>query len=198
MSKDARPDEPPADTRLAPDPFAAVLPAIAALGAVTSISRVNWAAQEKVPGRPGIKRRAGVALKDLEHCCMGLCEIFRRFQRNAKLFGGEGGTAASPLKFGVHGPRVTADAARGYQQLINDLATMLVLASHNAFDVMAAIEDGEINPPESILIGLGEEQERLNKLLQTRATLRVTVDTGADVAEKLAVLVRQLKHHLVP
>jgi hypothetical protein len=92
---------------------------------------------------------------------------------------------------------VTADAARGYQQLINDLATMLVLASHNAFDVMAAIEDGEISPPESILIGLGEEQERLNKLLQTRATLRATVDTGADVAEKLTALVRQLKAHLV-
>lgn len=181
------------DSRIAPDPFTAVLPAIAALGAVASIATVNWMAQERTQGRPRAKRKAATALKDLETCCLGLYEIFRRFQRNPKLYGGEGGQGASPLKFGVHGPRVGGDAARLYQQLINDVASMLVLASQNAFDVMCAVEDGEINAPEELFFGFGEEQERLNKLIQGRATLKQTVDTGLDVASRLTHLVRELK-----
>jgi len=47
---------------------------------------------------------------------------------------------------------------------------MLVLASQNAFDVMSAVEDGEINPPDKLFFGFGEQQERLNKLIQARAT----------------------------
>jgi hypothetical protein len=38
----------------------------------------------------------------------------------------------------------------------------------------------------------------LNKLIQTRATLRVAVDTGAEVADKLTNLVRELKKHAKP
>ena len=72
-----------------------------------------------------------------------------------------------------------ADAARLFQQLINDVASMLVLASQNAFDVMCAVEDGEINAPEELFFGFGEQQERLNKLIQARATLKASVDTGA-------------------
>ena len=113
-----------------------MLPALAALGAIASIATINWAAQERTPDRAKSKRKAGTALRDLETCCLGLQEIFRRFQRNPKLFAGEGAPASSPLKFGVHGPRVGTDAARLFQQLINDVASMLVLASQNAFDVM--------------------------------------------------------------
>jgi hypothetical protein len=186
------------DTRIAPDPFAAVLPALAALGAIASIASVAWVAQDKTPERAKLKRRAAVALRDLESCCLGLAEIFRRFQRNPKLFGGEGAAAAaSPMKFGVHGPRVTADAARGFQQLMNDLASMLVLASQNTFDVMAAIEDGEINPPDDVFTRFGEAQEKLNRLIQTRATLRAAVEGGAEVATLLTDLVRQLRTYLV-
>lgn len=184
-----------ADTRIAPDPFAAVLPALAALGAIASIAAINWVAQDKSPDRARAKRKAGSALRDLESCCLGLAEIFRRFQRHPKLFAGEGGPAASPLKFGVHGARVTQEGGRLYQQLINDVASMLVLASQNAFDVMAAVEDGEINAPESVFYGFGEAQERLNKLIQNRATLKASVDTGAEIAETLLPLVRQLKKH---
>ena len=183
------------ETRLAPDPFTAVLPALAALGAIASIATINWMAQDRTHDRARSKRKAGTALRDLETCCLGLQEIFRRFQRNPKLFAGEGAPASSPLKFGVHGPRVDTDSARLFQQLINDVASMLVLASQNAFDVMSAVEDGEIQPPEALFFGFGEQQERLNKLIQTRATLKVSVDTGGEVAMRLTELVRELKKH---
>jgi hypothetical protein len=185
------------ETRLAPDPFTAVLPALAALGAIASIASINWTGVERTPDRAKSKRKAGTALRDLETCCLGLQEIFRRFQRNPKLFAGEGPPASSPLKFGVHGPRVGTDAARLFQQLINDVASMLVLASQNAFDVMSAVEDGEVNAPEPVFFGFGEQQERLNKLIQSRATLKVSVDTGAQVALRLTELVRELKKHRI-
>lgn len=183
------------ETRLAPDPFTAVLPALAALGAIASIAAINWTAQERTPERSRAKRKAGMALRDLETCCLGLQEIFRRFRRNPKLFAGEGAPASTPLKFGVHGPRMATDAARLFQQLINDVASMLVLASQNAFDVMCAVEDGEITAPEKLFFGFGEQQDRLNKLIQGRATLKASVDTGADVAQRLTELVRELKKH---
>ena len=185
------------DTRAAPDPFTVVLPALAALGAIASIATINWAAQERTPDRARSKRKATTALRDLETCCLGLQEIFRRFQRNPKLFAGEGAPASSPLKFGVHGPRVGADAGRLFQQLVNDVASMLVLASQNAFDVMSAVEDGEINAPEELYFGFGEQQEQLNKVIQARATLKASVDTGTDVATRLTQLVRELKKHRV-
>ena len=192
---EGRPAPTEGETRLAPDPFTAVLPALAALGAIASIATINWTAQERTPDRGRSKRKAGTALRDLETCCLGLQEIFRRFQRNPRLFAGEGAQGSSPLKFGVHGPRVGTDAARLFQQLINDVASMLVLASQNAFDVMSAVEDGEINAPEELFFGFGEQQERLNKLIQARATLKASVDAGAEVAAKLTELVRELKKH---
>ena len=188
------PPAPAADTRLAPDPFAAVLPALAALAAIGSIATINWAAQERTPERAKAKRRPSATLKDLETCCLGLVEIFRRFQRHPKLFAGEGAPASSPLKFGVHGPRVPAEAARVYQQTVSDTASMLVIASQSAFDLMCAVEDGEIEAPEDLFYGFGEQQERLNRLIQQRATLKASVDTGADVALKLAALATELKH----
>lgn len=183
------------DTRLSPDPFAAVLPAVAALGAIASIATINWTAHDKTVDRSKARRKAGNALRDLETCCLGLSEIFRRFQRNPKLFCGEGSAATTPLKFGVHGPRVTAEQARLYQQIINDTASMLVLAAQNSFDVMCAVEDGEITAPEEVYFGFGEAQERLNKLIQSRATLKLTVETGLAVADRLTELVRALKKH---
>jgi hypothetical protein len=184
-----------ADTRMPPDPFAAVLPALAALGAIASIAAINWAGQEKVATRTRTKRKTGAALRDLETCCMGLAEIFRRFQKHPRVFAGGGGQASAPLKFGVHGQRIRADAQRLYLQLMNDIASMLVLATQNAFDVMTAVEDGDIDAPEEIFIGFGDEQERLNDVIQSRAPLRVAVETGGDIADKLVALVRELKKH---
>ncbi len=184
------------DTRITPDPFAAVLPALAALGAIASIAAVNWVAQERTPDRARTKRKSGFALKELERCCLSLQEIFRRFQRNPQLFAGDGAQSA-PLKFGVHGGRVGPDSARLYQQSINDIATMLVLATQNSSDVMSAIEDGEIDAPEELFFGFGEQQERLNLLISQRATLKISVETGLSVAEQLTDLVRALRRHKV-
>jgi hypothetical protein len=182
-------------TRNAPDPFAAVLPALAALGAVACIASINWSAEDRTAERQKARRRASTALRDLETCCMGLIEIFRRFQRNPKLFCGEGATANTPLKFGVHGIRVSGDEARLYQQIVNDVASMLVLASQNAYDVMSAVEDGEIDAPEEIFFGFGECQDALNELIQQRATLKASVDRGLEIACRLAALVAELKKH---
>jgi hypothetical protein len=183
------------DTRIAPDPFTAVLPALAALGAIASIAAINWTAEERTPDRSKAKRKAATAIRELETCCLGLSEIFRRFQRHPKLFAGEGGQGVSPLKFGVHGARVGPDGSRLFHQLMNDVASMLVLASQNAFDVMCAVEDGEVDAPDTLYFGFGECQERLNKLIQNRATLKAAVDGGAEIAERLTHLVRELKKY---
>jgi hypothetical protein len=188
-------DPPEADSRIAPDPFAAVLPAIAALGTISSIAAINWAGRERAADRIRPKRKAVMVLRELETCCLHLSEIFRRFQRNPRLFAGEGAQGSSPLKFGVHGPRVGTDAAKLYQQAVNDVASMLVLASQSAFEVMCAIEDGTVEAPEEVFFGFGDCQDQLNKLIQQRATLKVSVDTGAEVAERLVSLVRELKKH---
>ncbi len=193
--KRAPADPPEADSRIAPDPFAAVLPAIAALGTICSIAAINWAARERAADRLKPKRKAVTVLRELETCCLHLSEIFRRFQRNPRLFAGEGAQGSSPLKFGVHGPRVGTDAAKLYQQAVNDVASMLVLASQSAFEVMCAIEDGTVEAPEEIFFGFGDCQDQLNKLIQQRATLKVSVDTGTEVAERLVTLVRELKKH---
>lgn len=186
------------DTRMPPDPFAAVLPALAALGAIASIAAINWAGQEKIATRTRTKRKTGAALRDLETCCMGLAEIFKRFQKHPRVFAGGGGQASAPLKFGVHGQRIRADAQRLYLQLMNDIASMLVLATQNAFDVMTAVEDGDIEAPEEIFFGFGEQQERLNEIIQSRVPLRVAVETGAEIADRLIALVRELKKHQKP
>lgn len=183
------------DSRIAPDPFAAVLPAIAALGTISSVAAINWSGRERSGERARPKRKAVTALRELETCCLHLSEIFRRFQRNPRLFTGEGAQGSSPLKFGVHGPRISSDSVKIYHQAINDVASMLVLASQSAFEVMCAVEDGTVDAPEAIFFGFGECQDRLNKLIQTRATLKVSVDTGAEVAEELASLVRELKKY---
>jgi hypothetical protein len=199
VAKDPRPTDEPAeaDTRIAPDPLAAVLPALSALGAIASIAAINWVGQEKTAERSRARRKAAVALRDLESCCMGLQEIFKRLHRNPRLFAGEGAAAASPLKFGVHGPRIDQATARTYHQLMNDVASMLVLAAQNTFDVMCAIEDGEIVAPEQLFYGFGEQQDRLNKLIQSRATLKLSVETGLQVADQLAMMVKELRRYRV-
>jgi len=199
VAKEPRDTEEPADadTRIAPDPLAAVLPALAALGAIASIAAINWVGQEKTAERSRARRKAAVALRDLESCCMGLQEIFKRLHRNPRLFAGEGAAAASPLKFGVHGPRIDQATARTYHQLMNDIASMLVLAAQNTFDVMCAIEDGEIVAPEELFYGFGEQQDRLNKLVQSRATLKLSVETGLQVADQLAMMVKELRRYRV-
>lgn len=183
--------------RCAPDPFSAVLPAIAALGAISSVASVSWGTAEDGVGRTRSRRKAGRALRDLENCCLGLHEIFRRFLRYPDVFGGAGGSAASPLKFGVHGPRLAPEETRAYQQLMNDMASLLVQTTQNVFDVIAGIEDGSIRAPEEVFFAFGEAQDRLNRVIQDRATLGQAVKVGEEVAQELTELTRKLQTHMM-
>ncbi len=185
------------DTRTAPDPLTIVLPAISGLAAIASIATIHWSAEDESEPRQRSRRKAQAALRDLETCCMGLSEIFKRFQKLPRVFAGEGPPAAMPLKFGTHTPRVSADDARLLHKLASDVASMLVLANQNAFDVMSVIEDGEIAAPEDVFFGFADCQEKLNLVILERATLRASVEIGADVSARLITLVRELKSHLV-
>jgi hypothetical protein len=183
------------DSRIAPDPLSVVLPAISALGAISSIAAVNWVGQERTPERSRSRRKVGLVIRDLESCCLGLQEVFKRLNRIPRLFAGEGAAAGSPMKFGVHGPRVDPVVARLFHQLMNDVASMLVLASQSSFDIMCAVEDGDIAAPEEVFFGFGEQQDRLNKLIQERATLKALVETGLEVANALYALVSDFKKY---
>ena len=186
-----------AETRIAPDPLAVVLPALSALAAIASIAAVNWVGQERIPDGTRGRRKVGLVLRDLESCCLGLQEIFKRLNRNPRLFAGEGAASASPLKFGVHGPRIDAGLARIYHQLMNDVASMLVLASKKPFDIRPAAEEGEIVGRGPIYFGFGEQQDRLNKLIQERASLKTLVETGLEIANALQALVTDFKKYKV-
>lgn len=184
------------DSRIVADPLAPVLAVLAALGSIASIAAVHWVAQDRTPTRSKTKRKAAVALRDLESCCLGLHEICRRLQRHVVLQGGGAGSAAR-MKFGVNAGRINPEAARHNQQLVNDIASMLVLAAQNAYDTMASIEDGEVVAPEAVYFGFGEQQEQLNRLLQDRPSLPNAVGTAIEIARKLADLVAELKRYRV-
>lgn len=184
-----------ADTLNGPDGFAVVLPAVAALAAVASIAAVNWSAQDRAQARASGRRKAQASLRDMEGCCLGLSEIFRRFHKFPAVFAGEGAKAALPMKFGGSYGRVAPDVARHCQQLVNDIASLLVVATQNSVDIMCAVEDGEIEAPETLFFAFAEQQERLNTLFKERASLKQTCDTGLDIADKLTLLVRELKKY---
>lgn len=184
------------ETRIAVDPVAVVVAALGTLGVVASIGAVNFMAEDRAPDRVRGRRKSGAAIKDLERCCQGLQELFKRMHGSPRLFAAEGSAAAaSPLKFGVHGPRISAGEMRLLQGSVQDIASLMVLATQNALDVMAAIEDGEVVPPEDLLDGFGEAQEKLNELLSDRVALKETVDRGTIIAVDLMRLVQQLKAH---
>lgn len=183
-------------SRISPDPCAAVLPALAALGAVASIAAVGWIAEYNTAGnKPEAKRRAVIAIQELETCCVGLAEIFRRFQRHPNLFSADKRSQSAPMKFGVKGGRAANTAGALYDRLVNDTAAMLVLAAENASAVMIAVEDGEIDAPDALFNGFSECQDELNCLLQDRASLKACIDKGVEVADRLTALTRELKSH---
>lgn len=179
--------------RAAPEPLSLILPAYAALGAIASIAAVAWVGQDRTAERARVKRRINVILRDLETSAIGTQELFRRIKRHAKLFGLDGAIGMSPLKFGLHGGRVDASAGEVYGQLANDAATMLVLATTNSFEAMAAIEDGEIEAPDVLFARLGEVQERLNALLIHRAPIFKLIESGVELGAELVDVIRQLK-----
>ena len=192
------PDEmPTGDTRVAPDPLTVVMPALAVLGTIASIAAMNWVAEECEAGQKRQKRKVAAMLRDLEKCCLELQNIFKGFHKAQTLFAGQGAVATSPMKFGTHRSRISREAIRIYHHSINDIASMMVLASQSSFEVMTAIEDGEINPPDDIFYSFGEAQEQLNRVFLERETMKSSVETGLKIAMDLTVLVRKLKDYQV-
>ena len=182
-----------AESRIAPDPLAAVLPALAALGSIASIATILWAGRESDPSR--IRRRPLTSLRELEADCDQLIEIFKRLMRALKMFGGDRMVSSSSFKFGVQGLKITPNAVVWHQSLVADIGKVLASSSRSSFEVMCAIEDGAIDAPETVFYGFGECQERLNKLLQERSNLKGSVESGLAIAEELARLVQELKRH---
>ncbi len=179
--------------RTAPEAVSLVLPALSALGAIASIAAVAYLATDREAERPRVKRRVDSILKDLETCCLGVAEILRRLKRGAKSLGVDGASGGAPLKFGLNAVRVDAAGGPLYHQLVNDMATMLVLATQSSVDAMSAIEDGEIDASEAVLDQFAEAQASLNTLLVSRAGIRPMVDGCLDAAVKLGSAVGQMR-----
>lgn len=179
--------------RTAPEAVSLVLPAVSALGAIASIAAVAYLATDRDGDRPRVKRRVDTILKDLETSCLGIAEILRRVKRNAKFLGVDGASGGAPLKFGLNAVRVDASGGPLYHQLVNDMATMLVLATQSSVDAMSAIEDGDIDASDEHLERFGEAQEALNTLLLQRAGIRQLVDGCLEQAAKLGAIVGQLR-----
>lgn len=190
MGNQARKLDVQTDARIAVDPLTAVLPSLSALGCVCSIAATLWLAEEQDALKAKPRRKASVAVRDLETDCLVLQEIFRRLGRNLKAVAGDRSLVALPLKFGLHGIDI---APAG---LMADIGRVLPSASQNAYDVMRAIEDGAFEVPETIFYGFGECQERLTKLVVERASVKVLIDTGLAVAMRVTDLVQDMKRHV--
>ena len=97
------------------------------------------------------------------------------------------------MKFGVHGLDVTPQSYPIYQSLLASLSSLVARTSQHTYDLMGAIEDGSIEPPEEVFFAFGDQQERLNQLFaHPRPSLKATVETGYDIAVKLAALIDEL------
>ena len=154
-----------------------------------------WVAQDSDPDRTKPRRKASVSVRELEADCASLQDIFKRLARSLKMFSGERTVFNSPYKFGLHGLKVAQSTYALHQAIIADISRVLTSSSQNAFDVMCAIEDGSIEAPETLFYAFGECQEQLNKLLIDRTNLKVTVETGLTIAERLTALVHELKKY---
>ncbi len=142
------------EARIAPDPLAAVLPALAALGSIATIAAVIWVAQDGDPSRSRPRRKASVILRDLEADCVLLQDIFRRLGRSLKMFSGERAVFTSHFKFGLHGLKIAQSTYGMHQAIVADISRVLTSSSQNAFDTMCAIEDGAIDAPEVAVLPL--------------------------------------------
>lgn len=179
--------------RTAPEAVSLVLPALAALGAIASIAAVAYLATDREAERPRVRRRVDAVLKDLETSCLGIAEILRRLKRGARSLGVDGPSGAAPLKFGLNAARVDAAGGPLYHQLVNDMATMLVLATQSSVDAISAIEDGDVDAPDDVLDVFAEAQETLNGLLVGRAGLRPLVDGCLATSVKLGEAIARLR-----
>ena len=183
----------PNDNRVGPDPLTLILPALAALGGIASIAALNWAARTSEDSRRHGRRNAAGVLRNLERDCLDLQEAFRRLVRGLPGITSGGGTTSLPMKFGVHGLDVTPQSYPIYQSLLASVSSLVARTSQHSYDLMGAIEDGTIEPPEEVFFAFADQQERLNALFaHPRPSLKATVETGFDIAVKLSALIDEL------
>ena len=181
------------ETRVGPDPMTLVLPALAALGGIASIAALNWATPADHAARRQGRRNASGVLRNLERDCLDLQDAFKRLVRGLPGITSGGGTTALPMKFGVHGLDVTPQSYPIYQSLLTSLSSLVARTGQHAYDLMGAIEEGIIEPPEEVFFAFAEQQERLNQLLaHPRPSLKATIETSYDIAVKLTGLVDEL------
>ena len=182
------------ETRVGADPLTIILPALEALDVVASDDAANWAGRASLDAdrRQG-RRNTALVLRNLERDCLDLQDAFKRLVRGLPGITHGGGTTSLPMKFGVHGLDVTPDSYPIYQSLLASLSSLVARTAQHSYDLMGAIEDGTIDPPEEIFFGFGDQQERLNQLLAfPRPSLKATVETGFDIAVKLTGLIDEM------
>jgi len=183
------------DVRIGPEPLSAVLPALAAIGALSSIAAINWVANDKPDQVQSNRRRVSAALRDMDRVCAALEDVLARLNRFFSIYVGERGGLSSPLKFGVYGLRIPQNSFPVFQTLISDTSNVLRDASQVSFEVMCLIEEGTLEPPEEFYFELGEAQERLTALMRERSSLSATLEESAAIAAVLTEQMRHLKEH---
>lgn len=164
-----------ADTRMAPDRSPPFFQHSRRWPPSPRLRRIHWAAQDE----PRNGRRLAARPRPpcaTSTCCIGLTEIsaassairapLRRRGRSRLLPAQT--QASSVLAFRRWCPPV--------QQLVNDVASMLVLAAQEQLRCHVRRRGRRDRGPENIYFAFGDAQERLNKLIQGRATLKVSVD----------------------
>lgn len=181
------------DIRIAPDPMAVVLPGLAGLGAIASIAAIDWVGNQRAERPSGPRRRVATVLRDLERVTTDLEDVFRRLNRNFRMFVNEHGAPAAPPKFGVHGLNIPQRSFHLYQALVVETAGLVGPASQCSFDVMCLIEEGQIEPPQETFYALSSAQERLSHLLRERMTLLNLLDESQELARGLRETVQELK-----
>ncbi|MEL6215595.1 MAG: hypothetical protein AAFQ99_07965, partial [Pseudomonadota bacterium] len=120
-------------------------------------------------------------------------DVFKRLNRNFRMFVNDHGAPAATLRFGVHGLNIPQRSFHLYQALVIDATALVGPASQCSFDAMCLIEEGLIEPPEETFFALSSAQERLSHLLRERMTLLRLLDEGQEVARGLVETVQDLK-----
>ena len=181
------------EARIGPDPITVVLPALSALGAISSIAVLGWIGRDHGTASRRGRRNLNAILRDMERDCVDLQDAFRRIARGLPALASGGGGTSLPMKFGVHGLAVPEHSYPLYQSLLSTIAALFLRASQDSFELIGAIEDGSIEPSDDVFEALGEAQERLNAILVTRASLKVAIETGYDIAVRLSGVFEQLR-----
>ncbi|MEL6289837.1 MAG: hypothetical protein AAFQ42_14675 [Pseudomonadota bacterium] len=179
--------------RLAPDPVSNVLVAIGALASVASIAALNWVVETDLEEPAGNRRKPRAVLRELEKQCHAIAEVLRRLERNLLLFSDAQGSAATPIKFGVHAIQVPSGSMGLHQSIVGELASLFDATARTTAETMALVSDGEIEPPEDVYFAFADVQSRLNTLLVERRSLRTTITASIDIATKLGELVQSMR-----